>query len=526
VKLFKLKRIRHKFSIPVTIFTTILLMIIIVIQVQSARTSLLENIKTKAITTSDLAAQTLAEPLWAYNQEGINAIADALLKDNELGYLAIKTVDDKNLVEKLKDDDIYKNAKWLYIEKEIIRADKVLGSIKIGFTKSFVDEKINKSIVSGIVMILIAIVLLVLIISIVSIVVTKPIESLKSGIRALSEGKFIHINVKSQDELGLLEVEYNSAIDNLMSMVLNVRGTSEMISSSIQQMSTTTDTIKSISDEINLAIKNVASDTENQAHNTAEANGLINNMVSSIQKVSSSINEVASLSSSAAVLSDTGKAAVKVTIEKLKEISSSVENSTEIVQGLSYQSEKIVVLLDLITSISKQTNLLSLNAAIEAARAGEQGRGFAVVASEVKKLAEQSTEAAVEITEVVNDIQNAVKKAVLTMERGSIIVKEGSHIGMTAGKALTEIVESSAQLSSVISRIASDTSDQLKSSKAIVLNINSIAELAEHNAAATEETCASIDEQNTNLTEIAITAKSLTQKVDDLLVSINQFEVE
>ena len=126
------------------------------------------------------------------------------------------------------------------------------------------------------------------------------------------------------------------------------------------------------------------------------------------------------------------------TLDKMNYISQSMTKVNDSIQGLGELSTKIGNITDVITGIVDQTNLLALNAAIEAARAGDQGRGFAVVAEEVRKLAEQSAEAAKEIGQMITQIQSGVDVAIKSMDQSSIEVGEGVQLASRSRRSLKE----------------------------------------------------------------------------------------
>lgn len=136
-----------------------------------------------------------------------------------------------------------------------------------------------------------------------------------------------------------------------------------------------------------------------------------------------------------------GEEAINEAIMHLSDVTKTVSYATDSIQKLGKRSEEIGGIITVITGIAEQTNLLALNAAIEAARAGDQGKGFAVVASEVRQLAEQSSLAAGQITNLINDIQAETSVTVRTMESNLLAVEEQVTIINKGGSALKEIVE-------------------------------------------------------------------------------------
>ncbi|MBK7091914.1 MAG: hypothetical protein IPH59_09365 [bacterium] len=125
----------------------------------------------------------------------------------------------------------------------------------------------------------------------------------------------------------------------------------------------------------------------------------------------------------------------------MNKIASVVQDSAATIQALAKSSDQIGEIISVIDDIADQTNLLALNAAIEAARAGEQGRGFAVVADEVRKLAERTTKATKEITDMIKGIQSDTKGAVVSMEQGIHEVEGGRQLADKAGESLNAILD-------------------------------------------------------------------------------------
>jgi methyl-accepting chemotaxis protein len=145
---------------------------------------------------------------------------------------------------------------------------------------------------------------------------------------------------------------------------------------------------------------------------------------------------------------------VEQTIHGMNKISQSMKELTQEMEALGMRSEEIGEIVELINDIARQTNLLALNAAIEAARAGEMGRGFAVVAVEVKKLAERTAAATSDIRDMISGMQEDSTHAVKAMHERTIEVDEGVNLANQAGKSLSQIVESTQNVTDLIKQIA------------------------------------------------------------------------
>ena len=183
-----------------------------------------------------------------------------------------------------------------------------------------------------------------------------------------------------------------------------------------------------------------------------------------------------------------GADVLKETIRGMDIIADIVRQTSKAVESLGGRSEQIGNIVGTIEDIADQTNLLALNAAIEAARAGEQGRGFAVVADEVRALAERTTRATHEISEMIKVIQNETKVAVLSMEEGVHQVEKGAETSLKSGQALERIISQAQEVSLQVSQIATAAEEQTATTNEVTSNILQISEVARQTAHGSGET--------------------------------------
>jgi len=196
-----------------------------------------------------------------------------------------------------------------------------------------------------------------------------------------------------------------------------------------------------------------------------------------------------------------------------------------VVAKLGERAKEIGQIVDTIAGIAGQTNLLALNAAIEAARAGEQGRGFAVVAEEVRKLAEQSQEAAGKIAELIGEIQGDTDKAVVAMNDGTREVKTGAEVVNAAGAAFREIVTLVSQVSVSVKEISAAVQEMAGGSQQIVGAVKKIDTLSKSSAAEAQSVSAAAEEQLASMEEIASSSQALAQLAQDLQAAVAKFRI-
>src|SRR5471030_1505856 len=187
-----------------------------------------------------------------------------------------------------------------------------------------------------------------------------------------------------------------------------------------------------------------------------------------------------------------GAHAVQNAIRGMNEIRDQMQETSKRIKRLGESSQEIGEIVQLISDITEQTNVLALNAAIQAASAGEAGRGFTVVAEEVQRLAERSAEATKQIGAIVKTIQTDTRDAVSAMEKSTQGVVEGAKLSDAAGQALSEMGQVSRQLAELIQNISSTTQTQADAAGVVAKNMQGILTITQQTTEGTKQTAASI----------------------------------
>ena len=219
-------------------------------------------------------------------------------------------------------------------------------------------------------------------------------------------------------------------------------------------MSQATERAQEIAGRLNEAASRQVKDIE-------QAVGSVQLMTRSIGEVSTSADQSAKVARQSLDTTERGAQAVQASVASMGQIRDQIQETSKRIKRLGESSQEIGEIVDLISDISEQTNVLALNAAIQAATAGEAGRGFTVVAEEVQRLAERSAEATKQIGALVKTIQGDTQEAVSAMESSTQGVVEGTKLSDAAGQALKEIEQVTGTLSELIQSIAVSTQMQV-----------------------------------------------------------------
>ncbi|HXG30708.1 MAG TPA: methyl-accepting chemotaxis protein [Thermodesulfobacteriota bacterium] len=305
--------------------------------------------------------------------------------------------------------------------------------------------------------------------------IAEPLADLTTNVASrVAQGDLsVKIEVNGRDEIGELYGAMKRMVESLKRMIAD---------------------IKSMSDNLASASQELSASSEQMSRGVAEQSGRASQIATSATEMSQTVIDIAKNASNIASsatettkIAQDGRAVVGKSVEEVKAIAETVNESARLMSSLGDRSKQIGEIVNVIKDIADQTNLLALNAAIEAARAGEQGRGFAVVADEVRKLAERTAKATSEIGEMIGAIQNEVQKAISSMDVGTKRVGVGVDLAMQAGISLDTIVRSVNALQTMVQQIASATEEMSTVSDQISGDIETIASVSRETSTSSEQ---------------------------------------
>ena len=356
--------------------------------------------------------------------------------------------------------------------------------------------------------------------------INNAVQGFLQAVRRAAGGDLsVHAPVENQDEFGEMATAFNGMIDNMRSMTKKIQDTAVFVSDTSEQLTANANQSAEATQSVAQSITEVAESAAVQMDSIGETKHEIDALSDGISQAVSRIATIRKNIEDTVERANEGNELVKSTVEQMNTISETVDQSAQIVEKLGQRSQEIGEIISTISGIAEQTNLLALNAAIEAARAGENGRGFAVVAEEVRKLAEESQQAAQQIGDLISSIQTETEQAVGAMKDGREQAEKGLENVSSTGQGFSRILE--------LIHICSDDSAQITDTMQILDGrIRTIVNLSENvnNSArrasdASQNVSAATEEQAAGMEEIAASSRGLADSAKNLKEESVKFKV-
>lgn len=438
----------------------------------------------------------------------LDVYQDMLLSDEISGrdYIQYNGEDNLFLYSKLKNVDAAVCA--------LVPRDEIIGNI----------SKVRSV---SLIFILIAVICAVITIIVIAGGIGNTINQFRKTIIKASQGdlttKFV---TKRKDEFLALSNGLEEMMESMRRLIGAVQEVGTRVSDSADELSATSENILTATKEISQSIDNVEQGVVQQASDSQECLAHMNGLSEQVNRVYNTTYEIEQIANNTRNVADEGMEIIAELNKKSEATSEITQNVIMKIQEFESQSKSIEGFVNIINEIANQTNLLSLNASIEAARAGEAGRGFAVVADEIRKLADQSVEAANHIQKIVKGIHGKTKETVDIAEEAKNIVETQTSALEKTINVFNDINDHVKKLVLSMNNISEGIKNIENAKKDTLLAIESISAVSEESAASSEEVSATAANQINSVEQLNKAAQELKYNAEELEKAIQIFKIK
>ncbi len=352
--------------------------------------------------------------------------------------------------------------------------------------------------------------------------IADPLNNIKCRAESIASGVLDEeaLKVSTNDELRDLADAFNTMSDNLRKVISRVHEASGKVHNASSQLTEITVQNSSANQEISASVVEMASGIQSQNEETKNIVLDMDNMYRTSEGILDSSRHILGNARESVKLAGEGSEYIKDFMQQLELTQKHIEEATASMEQLNINSQKMNEILSSVTTISSQTNLLALNASIEAARAGEAGRGFAVVANEIKCLADETTNSAKKIGDLIVEVQKQSEVVSNRFIDSREIITEGSTNAEKANEFFSLISDKNIVVNKDIEVISKDLSELITRIKGINKSMAEIAAIANSNGEASENISAVVEQQTASTEEVtasAMTLSDLANNLDNLL---------
>ncbi|CKG70812.1 H1 [Streptococcus pneumoniae] len=389
------------------------------------------------------------------------------------------------------------------------------------------QKMIDRSVITFIILVVVTTIVICIVSYIISKLIVAPLQTVSRMMERAKEGDLtVHGDYTAKDELGVLVSNFNEMIAGLRTNMQEVENNIQLLFQHADGVVSASEVSSSAAKKITMDIEEVANGAESQMQAMEQTAGAMEELTQGMQSIVNTSSSVNELSAQSALDAESGNKLMKQMIQQMDTIQNSVHSGVKQVETMKEQSEEIVKIIDVMQGITSQINLLALNAAIEAARAGESGRGFAIVADEVRKLAEQSSDSAKQIENLITQVMGTTNHTVHMMGKVDNEVQAGTQVVMHTEKVFRTITEKVQQVSEQIQTVSMSTDEIAASSEEISASAEDMAQISQRSSDRTDRVKESIQQQEKSVQEISVSIEHMHNAAGKLKQIVAQFTLQ
>ncbi len=403
---------------------------------------------------------------------------------------------------------------------------KNIGMLFMGIPKAEVETLQNSFLYSAFFATILLIVVMGVLVYFVVRATLRPLEMVQGTMKQISEGDLTEppLVVNGQDEIAQIAHSANHMQESLAKILKNISDSAQQVADSSELMNTNASQTAISIHQVADSIVKIAGDTESQSASLSDIQDAASAMSRDMTELYAGAESMRQAAEQSRQGAQEGHRAVSDAMDAMGKMTEQMTASSQVVETLGGRSQEIGKIVETISGLAEQTNLLALNAAIEAARAGEAGRGFAVVADEVRKLAEQSGEAAQNISSIIGGIQNDTQQAMQAMAKGGEEVRAGTEIVQKTGEVFSLMERNIDTLYEQIQLLRSHVDAAEKGSARMLEKVEVANEFSRATADEAQTVSAATEEQTAVMHDISDASETLSKLAQELQNEVFKFQ--
>ncbi|MBO6178894.1 MAG: methyl-accepting chemotaxis protein [Selenomonadaceae bacterium] len=404
---------------------------------------------------------------------------------------------------------------------------KVIGMLFMGVPKAEVERLQSSFLTSTITSTVVLIIVFGIIVLGFLRVSLKPLEEVETAMQKMAKGDLSAppLVVKGTDEIGRMADAANHLQSSMAGILKEIVDSAQQLAAASEQLTASSQSTAESINQVSQNIQTIAEETESQSSTLGDINHTADDLKNDMTELHTSSTSMKHAADRSREGAKEGHAAVANSMNAMAKMATQMTASSKVVETLGERSKEIGNIVEAISGIAEQTNLLALNAAIEAARAGEAGRGFAVVADEVRKLAEQSGTAAQNISAIITGIQDDTAHAMQAMEKGNEEVQAGTKIVEKTGEVFSAMEKHIDTLYSQIQQSLSRMAAAEQATAKITSSIQEASSFSRDMANNAQSVSAATEEQAAMINDITDASESLANLAQQLQNDVTKFRL-